>query len=167
MRRRHGNCIGIARVTLAWALGASLGTLVERWSTGAFASFASVGCVLVSVDDNSDYRTGVRVSAFEASGPPVPEEDAVIEGRVLAVRCGSIAGLTIGAGAASTTTDARGRYRLSVTGRGTFRVGDVYDTYPTLAAFRDPANIRTPILVTLSGARRYRADLAINLCRGD
>ncbi len=143
------------------------GALVERWSTGVYSSIASAGHVLVSVADRSDYRAGVIVGAFVASGPPIPEEDAVIEGRVLAVRCGSIAGLTIDVGDASTTTDARGRYRLSVTGRGTFSVGGGYDTYPTLAAFRDPENIRTPILVTLSGARRYHADLAINLCHGD
>lgn len=143
------------------------GAQVESVSTGLFMSLAPAGPVFVGVGDMGDPRVGVRVSAFAASGPPIPEETAIIEGRVLAARCGPVAGLPISVGDATATTDARGHYRLEVTGRGTVDVGGMYRTYPTMSAFRDPANIVTPILVTLTGAGRYHADFAIDMCRGD
>ena len=143
------------------------GTAVERFSTGLGMRLAPSGPGFVGIADTGYPGAGVHVSAFASSGPPIPEETALIEGRVLAARCGSVAGLEIDAGGATTTTDAGGHYRLRVTGRGTVDVGRVYQTYPTLAAFRDPMNITTPILVTLTGARRYRADFAVNLCHGD
>ena len=98
--------------------------------------------------------------------PPV---SIVVEGQVRIVGKPARAGHEVAVGPATTTTDARGRYRAEVSGRGTIMLQALS---PTTSAFRDghPSmhHYRAlPVEVPIERPSPRRVDLEVGLVRDD
>ncbi|MBW2525666.1 MAG: PQQ-binding-like beta-propeller repeat protein [Deltaproteobacteria bacterium] len=95
----------------------------------------------------------------------LPPVDLVVEGQVSIVGKPAPAGHEVMVGPATITTDARGRYRTEVSGRGTIRLQAMS---PTTSAFRDghPSMHHyqaRPVQIPIEGPSPKRVDLEVGL----
>jgi outer membrane protein assembly factor BamB len=133
------------------ALAERTGDTIWRWSFGRSVTLAR------GPSDDSLLVVGAdQLSVFVPRAAAAPPEKAIIHGRVRRVRCGKIARQRFSVCGKLVSSDARGRFNVKCTARGTI---GIYDEPEGIVPAPGPV-----ALVPLRGAHDYRTEFVTDHC---